>query len=37
MHPAGFTSLSVPQLIVLMLVALLLFGPRASGRGPFSR
>jgi hypothetical protein len=33
MHPGGFASLSVPQLIVLMLVALLLFGPRMSGRG----
>jgi hypothetical protein len=37
MHPAGLPSLSIPQLILLMLVALLLFGPRAAGGGPFSK
>jgi hypothetical protein len=35
----GFESIGLPQLFLLFVIALILFGPRAfgGGGGPFSR
>jgi len=37
MH-SPFRSIGLPELVILFLIALILFGPRAFGpRGPFSK
>jgi hypothetical protein len=30
----GFTSIGLPELVILLVIALIIFGPRAFGRGP---